>query len=131
MNELANWGPYQQAKMTIINTKAKSIWTDSDKVINWISYLLHLIINRFPRTLKWKIIRLKPVLCAQKGRSPKLTKQVLILRFLFKYSLKIVFNVMLYTFFSVWLRTGPNPEDINWFQTGIRNGKRRKILFQA
>ena len=46
-----------------------------------ISYLSHLFIDSFPRKLKWKKLRLKQVLIAQRGLNTWLTKLVLILWF--------------------------------------------------
>ena len=45
------------------------------------SYLFHRIIDSFPRILKSKIIRLKPVWLGPSCRKPELTKMVLILLF--------------------------------------------------
>ena len=59
---------------------------------------------------------LKPVLLASMGQRPGLTKLVLILFFI----LIFVKNCLLYDAiqdFSVWLRIGSNPADINRFRS--------------
>ena len=47
----------------------------------YISYLLHRIIDIFPQIFKLKIIRFKPVLLAPRSQRPELTKLAFILRF--------------------------------------------------
>ena len=84
----------------------------------WNSYLVHRIIDSCPRILKQKIIRLKPVLWALKGLRPVLKKLTL---FFIIFTLVIMgkCNTRLHMTFSVWLRTGSYPADINWFGSHI------------
>ena len=56
--------------------------------------------EEFPRILKWKKFKLKPVMFAPRRRTPWLFKLVIILKFLFYYLWKIVCNTMLYMIFQ-------------------------------
>ena len=75
--------------------------------------VIYFIIDSFPRILKRKIIKLIPVLLDPRGQRPRLTG-IDIMTFI----LLFVENCLKYDTiheFSVWLRTGFNPADINWF----------------
>ena len=72
--------------------------------------------------MKLIFFKLKPVLVAPRGRRPGIIKQVgnNVMMFLFQYSWKIVYDMILCTIFSVSLRTGLNPAYINEFESLTR-----------
>ena len=61
-----------------------------------------------------KIIRLKQIVLALRGQGPKARDNKTGINFMIL--MKIVCNSMLYMFFTVCLKTGSNPTDINRFR---------------
>ena len=84
-------------------------------LINLSTFLSHRIIDSFLRILKWEIIRLTPVLV----RANKTGRYKFYVFLYINIRGKLSVIRILCRIFSVWLRTGSDPADINrvWSHT--------------